>query len=132
MKFKIKSKTIFSPNSNMLEKAMGINNQEDATQWFEQYVKYVESELIDYPRKDNKTAVDICKENLGYYAGYYGDETRERVERLFNCEHPIFGSIAKDGPLTPQQAFDLGQKFGEIIKFGGNISNIRTRLLGAD
>lgn len=55
----------------------------------------------------------IQRKNLGYFAGYYDNETRERVERLFQREQPIFGSIAKNGPPTPEQAFEMGMRFGE-------------------
>ncbi len=46
--------------------------------------------------------------NLGYFAGYYGAETRARVERLFSCAHPIFGAIAEKGTPTPDEAFSAG------------------------
>jgi hypothetical protein len=58
----------------------------------------------------------IQRSNLGYFAGYYNNETRERVERLFQCEHPIFGSIAKNGPPTAEQAFEMGQRLGESMR----------------
>ena len=48
------------------------------------------------------------RENLAYYAGYYGAETRERVERLFKCEHPIFGSsVTPCAPVEPAPQLDL-------------------------
>ena len=52
------------------------------------------------------------KANLGYFAGYCDDETRERVERLFNCAHPIFGSIAERGAPTAEEAFAAGVAAG--------------------
>jgi len=61
-----------------------------------------------------KKARQIVRDNLGYYAGYYGNETRERVERLFNCEHPIFGPIAKNGPPDPTKAFWAGAAMSAI------------------
>ena len=62
------------------------------------------------------TAEQIAKNNLGYYSGYYSDDTRQRVERLFKCSHPIFGSIDQVGPVTPQQAFSIGKTMGEASK----------------
>lgn len=53
---------------------------------------------------------------VGYYAGYYDSETRERVERLFMCAHPVFGSIADNGAPTPDEAYDAGFEMGEKIK----------------
>lgn len=58
----------------------------------------------------------IQRQNLAYYAGYYDNETRERVERLFQCAHPVFGSIAKNGPVTPERAFQLGQELGRKLR----------------
>ncbi len=53
--------------------------------------------------KTREEAEEIERANLGYWAGYYRPETRERVERLFRCAHPFFGSIAEKGPPTPEQ-----------------------------
>lgn len=55
-----------------------------------------------------ESSINLQKGNLGYMAGYYDHETRECVERLFNCVHPVFGPIAKNGPPTPEQAFQAG------------------------
>ena len=38
-------------------------------------------------------AITIENSNLGYYSGYYSDETRRRVQALYNTAHPIFGRI---------------------------------------
>jgi len=104
--------------------AMSITDPEDAKQYFEAYVefqlKFMKDEkirLLEMKSKGGNIDVDamlkseaeaICKSNLGYYAGYYDNETRERVERLFCCEHPIFGSFADNGSPTPQEAFNSG------------------------
>lgn len=77
--------------------AMTITNETDAAQYLADYVAFIQKHLDNEPRNDGKTAADVARINLGYYAGYYGNETRERVERLFKCSHPIFGSIAKEG-----------------------------------
>ena len=58
-------------------------------------------------------AEKICKSNLGYYAGYYDNETRARVEKLFLCEHPIFGSIKENGAPTPEEAFNAGKNYAK-------------------
>lgn len=52
-------------------------------------------------------AESIMRENLGYYAGYFSHDTRERVERLYGAIHPIFGSASK-GPPTVTEAFEAG------------------------
>jgi len=89
--------------------AMEITNQEDATQYFNDYVAYLENHLRKKPRNDDMTAEEIAKINLGYYAGYYDNETRRRVERLFICSHPIFGKIEKHIPTT-EEAYEAGLK----------------------
>jgi hypothetical protein len=58
-------------------------------------------------------ATALHRENLGYYAGYYGRETRERVLRLFNAIHPVFGLVMNP---TPQQAYDAGILRGSMSK----------------
>jgi len=59
----------------------------------------------------------IERENLGYWAGYYDNETRARVERLFRCEHPVFGAIAVNGPPTLEQALEAGRQMGALRAF---------------
>lgn len=84
--------------------AMIINDQTEADAYFEQCVVH----SMRVGRCDRGAAEEIERRNLGYYAGYYDNETRERVERLFRCVHPVFGSIAKNGPPTLREAFAAG------------------------
>jgi len=88
--------------------AMEITDLEDAQQYLEEYVKYTQKFLDKEPRDDDMTAEDICKVNLGYYAGYYSNETRKRVEEIFTCSHPVFGSIKNNGSPTAERAFQAG------------------------
>lgn len=111
--------TKFNPNNKKvltyrecLEPAMEITEQADADQYLAAYVEHIQTALNEHPRDDNKTAAEIAAVNLGYYAGYYGNETRERVERLFRCSHPIFGAIAVKGAPSPEEAFEAGRKMG--------------------
>lgn len=92
----------------VLDPAMEITDPQDAQQYLAEYVKHIQKFLDDDPRDDNMTAEEIAKSNLGYYAGYYSDETRKRVEELFTCAHPIFGSIKENGSPTPKEAFQMG------------------------
>ena len=97
-----------SANASIGEKydpAMKMTDPEKAKCYFEACVLH--NMLIS--NHSRKKAVEIEKANLGYYAGYCGHETRKRVERLFECEHPIFGPISKGRP-TAQEAFDMGKK----------------------
>lgn len=75
------------PNITTGEKygpAMEITDQATADDYFEKCVTH--SMIFGNTRKE---AEDIERQNLGYYAGYYDNETRERVERLFHCQHPL-------------------------------------------
>lgn len=89
--------------------AMKIKTQEEADKFFE--------ELVQHHMKENgdsrKKAEQIQRINLGYFAGYYDSETRERVERLFDCAHPVFGKISENGSPTAEEAFEAGKKWAK-------------------
>jgi hypothetical protein len=82
--------------------AMEITTQEDADAYFDLLVR---SSMKNYGNTKEK-AIENEKSNLGYYAGYFDAETRARVYKLFQCQHPIFGLIEP----TPEEAFDKGVK----------------------
>lgn len=84
--------------------AMEIKSIEDAKKYFDILVKH----CMRHGRS-KEDAVIIEKSNLGYFAGYYDGKTRKRVEGLFQCLHPIFGSIADKGETTPKEAFEMGK-----------------------
>lgn len=88
--------------------AMRITTQEDADAYLEECVQHT----MGFG-KSREEAESIERSNLGYYAGYYDAETRERVERLFRCTHPVFGSIAEKGEPTPEEAFEMGKAMNE-------------------
>lgn len=67
--------------------AMAIQTEEEARAWFEKCVEHTMTF-----GKDRKEAEAVERLNIGYYTGYYDDETAERVMRLFNVTHPIFGN----------------------------------------
>lgn len=96
-----------------LHPAMAITDESDAQQYLKDYVAFIQTALDKEPRTDGATATQIAAHNLGYFAGYYDNETRERVERLFKCSHPIFGSIAVKGAApTAKEAFEAGKRMG--------------------
>src|SRR5437870_2259395 len=86
--------------------AMSITTQAEADAYFELLVEHT----MRMRRCDRAEAVKIEKCNLGYWAGYGYD--RERVERLFRCQHPVFGSVIEQGHPTPERAFVLGLQAG--------------------
>lgn len=94
-----------------LKPAMEITDQADADQYLKAYIAFTQKFIDSGEVKEGKTAEQIVKSNLGYFAGYYSDETRVRVEKLFNCSHPVFGAIAQGKP-TPEQAFNKGIQAG--------------------
>jgi hypothetical protein len=87
--------------------AMKITNQEEADRYLEALVEF--GILHGQTREE---ATNIQKQNLGYFAGYYNNETMARVNRLFKTKHPVFG----DTTPTPEEAFQMGMKAGERMK----------------
>jgi hypothetical protein len=92
--------------------AMEIEEQAAADAYFEKCVQH----NMSFGSANRAQAEAFERANLGYYAGYYDNETRERVERLFKCQHPLFGSIKENGPPTPEQAFKAGMAAGAKAK----------------
>ena len=90
--------------------AMKITDPEEAKRYFELAVEHTMSR-----GRSRKEAIEIEKSNLGYYAGYCSNETRLRVEKLFCCQHPVFGA-ASQGIPTPKEAFEMGVELGQKIK----------------
>jgi hypothetical protein len=90
--------------------AMEIKTQAEADAYFEVCVEHTMSW-----GRSREEAERIEHANLGYYAGYYDHDTRERVEELFQCAHPIFGK-AKDGVPTAEEAYRKGFELGEKLK----------------
>ena len=82
--------------------AMEIDTQEEADRYFERCVQHTMSH-----GKNRADAGKIERQSLGYYAGYYDEDTRQRVERLFSCAHPVFGAIATNGSPTSEEAFTM-------------------------
>jgi hypothetical protein len=97
--------------------AMEIADQVEADRYFEFLVTETQKWRRENGRQDDRRECRrIVRSNLGYYAGYYGSETRRRVERLFRTEHPIFGSVEKDGVPTGEEAYELGVASGKAGK----------------
>lgn len=86
-------------------RAMEMKTKADADEYFE---RLVQSHLKVAPERSREEVEELERNNLGYFAGYYSAEVRERIERLFKCEHPIFGSIAKNGQPTAEEALLMG------------------------
>ena len=89
--------------------AMKIKDPDEAATYFSKMVNYVALQDKSRPRKTVEEHVKIQKSNLGYFAGYYDSETMARVNRLFECVHPIFGNTLP----TAESAFRQGEQFAK-------------------
>ena len=72
------------------EPIMAATTKEEAEAQFE---RCVACHLQQEPSHSRDVAVEVQKRNVGYYAGYYDAETRNRVYAWLNTEHPIFGDM---------------------------------------
>lgn len=87
----------------LFEKAQSIPDSE-AQEFLTCYVSYI----VNSRNMSIEEATQIAKSNLGYYAGYYSNDVRKKIEAKFNCVHPIFGHA--ENPVSNEMAFALGQK----------------------
>lgn len=71
--------------------AMKITSQDEANAYFLECVNHT----MKVGKVSREEAERIERGNIGYYAGYYDSETRERMKRLFLAEHPIFDKATK-------------------------------------
>ncbi len=99
-----------------LEGGMKITDPKDAQQYLKAYTRFIQKAINKEPARKGQKAEQIAKSNLAYFAGYYDNETRERIERLFSCAHPIFGSIKENGAPGPKKAFEIGVALGKKMK----------------
>jgi hypothetical protein len=94
--------------------AMAITEQIDADAYFWRLVEHSRGFGLT-----KEAAEELERHNLAYFAGYYSHETRLRVEKLFQCEHPFFGPATK-GPPTLDQALSIGMAIGRAMKAGAS------------
>lgn len=92
------------------EEAIKVEDQDAADLIFERMIWECMGENGGMDREE---AIATLKDNLGYFAGYYDNDTRARVEKLYRCAHPVFGPIATVKPPTPDEALQLGRLSGE-------------------
>ena len=89
--------------------AMKITDIKKADAYFEELVQH----NMKNTNNNRKEAEQIERSNLGYYSGYYDNETIERVQRLFSCRHPIFGSAENIKTMSSKQSFEAGKEAGK-------------------
>lgn len=68
-------------------------------------------EFLAAYRQVNAHAAD----NIGWMIGDVNREVGTRIINLFGCYHPVFGNRFP----TPEEAFRIGVKYGEILRDGG-------------
>lgn len=90
-----------------LDPIFKITDAEDARQYKQAYIRYTEKFSQEFTK--GNTAESIVNTNIGYYAGYGSTEDRERIEKLFQCAHPVFGAIKDNAVPTSEQAFKMGK-----------------------
>ncbi len=86
--------------------AMEMTDPEKAVE----YLNALIQRNVTYFGDTAENAEEVVKQNLGYYAGYYDAETMIRVQKLFDCVHPVFGKIESESDIpTPEEAFQSGK-----------------------
>jgi hypothetical protein len=99
-----------STRNDTFDAAMRITDQVEADDWLRRAVD-ARLRILSAPGMPEVTREHVersIRDDLAYFAGYYGDEVRERVERLFDCAHPYFAKIADNGPSTFEEALRMG------------------------
>lgn len=89
--------------------ALAQETQEDAERFLRGYIEFI---ALFPDRSPGHTPEQVARINLGYMAGYYGDEVRQKIERLYNAEHPIFGRTSP----TAEEAFQMGQQQAAVAE----------------
>lgn len=72
---------------DLLAPAMEVQTKRGAQLFMREYIAH----LMRCYKQDRKRALYIARTNVGYYSGYYSQETMSRVRRLYGFGHPIFG-----------------------------------------
>lgn len=84
--------------------AMEITDPEEAARYFDACVNHA----MSFGEHSSRAAAErVERANLGYYAGYYSNDIRRRVEQVFSCAHPIFGTAGPE-PVDPGKALLAG------------------------
>lgn len=90
--------------ADTLGPALEITDQWLADLYFDALVQFT---MKEWSKTQEECEVTV-RQNLAYYAGYYDAETRKRVERLYRCAHPVFGSITANGIPASGEALKMG------------------------
>lgn len=93
-------------NNNFLEYAMNIESKRKARA----FLRFlVQNEMKKDPSFGREFHEKKIKDRIGYFAGYYGIETRKKIEDFYDTEHPIFGKVNElEGP-TVEESMTCGR-----------------------
>jgi len=64
-----------------------ITTREEAAAYLESLVEW----QMQHHGRPREMAESIERANIGYYSGYFSEETGKRVRQLFGTPHPVFG-----------------------------------------
>lgn len=67
-----------------LKPAMEITDPEDAKQYLNEYATWLQEKAKLFSINE---AIEMAKNNLRYFCGYYDNETAKRVFKLFNINN---------------------------------------------
>jgi len=102
----------FKPGStigDMYGPAMDLKTHEEAVEYFERLVEYGMSQ-----GQSRERAEEVQRSNLGYFTGYYDQETAARVFKLFRCAHPLFGTARPDAMTAFKKGLEKGASEAEV------------------
>lgn len=74
---------------------------------------------VVHQRESGYSAAEAFEEarlDVAYYSGYSTTDDRDRIERVFGVEHPVFGSVAKNGPADLVAAFAAGAAIHDELR----------------
>jgi hypothetical protein len=86
-----------------LESAL-VQTREEAAAYYE---KLIEIEVTEEFR-DRAVATILVRWHIGYSFGYQIAEERDRLERLYDIDHPVLGSIRENGVPDLVKLFTAG------------------------
>lgn len=81
-------------------------NKDEAQDFFYEYVNHIS--FVNKYSWDK--SIEIAKSNLGYFAGYYDQETCDIIYKTYQCSHPIFGD--KPFAVDSEEAYKMGYNKG--------------------
>jgi len=85
-----------------------VETEEQAKKYFDLLVNYAVT--IHSISVEEATKNELL--NIGYYAGYYDNDTRIKMQKLFGAIHPIFGRVFP----TADEALEIGKRIGEKMR----------------